>query len=82
MDYGEVEGGDFIIKDSSEWTRDQAYAISEIRVTHNQYGKNISFKLFDKVKANENLGRVHGIYEEDNNQASKIIIEDVTPKKQ
>lgn len=75
LDYGKVEGNEFILHPSEEWTREQAYAVSEIRITKGKYGDHISFKLHDKVRALENLGRVHGIYEEDNSQSGidKIV---------
>lgn len=56
--------------------------LEEIAFSRSAYHfDSLEMKVSDKLKALENLGRVHGIYEEDNSQASKIVVEDVTPKK-
>lgn len=41
----------------------------------------LEMRMQDKLKALENLGRIHGIYEEDNRQGNKLVIHDVTEPK-
>lgn len=52
------------LKDSKDLKPEHTRAISEVSQSHTQFGTNIKFKLYDKPKAIELLGRYHKMFVE------------------
>jgi phage terminase small subunit len=62
-DYAEWDDDGVKLIPSKDLTRDMCRAIQSIKVTHTQYGPNVSVKLHDKLKALEQLGRTLGMFQ-------------------
>lgn len=56
------QGDSFALKDLGDLADDQKAAISEITETENNRGRKVKFKLYDKPKALELLGRHLGMF--------------------
>lgn len=61
-DYGSFDSNGIVIKPSTELDDDLASAIGEFKVTVNEYGKNVQFKLLPKEKSIELLGKHLGMF--------------------
>jgi phage terminase small subunit len=62
-DYAEWDDDGVKLIPSKDLTRDMCRAIQSIKVTHTRDGVNVGFKLHDKLKALEQLGRTLGMFQ-------------------
>lgn len=61
-DYAEWNADGVRLVSSADLTRDMCRSIQSIKSTHTRDGVNVSFKLHDKLKALEQLGRILGMF--------------------
>jgi len=64
--WANVDPGDFfdpgwILKDNSELTEEERKCIKRVKITNNQYGRNVDLELHDSHRANNDLGVMLGL---------------------
>lgn len=62
--YLKIEKGMLEIKDTGDWKKDSSRAVSEISETVSMAGVSKKFKLYDKLKGLELLGKYHKMFNE------------------
>lgn len=68
-DIGDYFEADWQLKDITQLSEEQRRRIKKVKITHNQYGRNIDFELHDAAKANNDLANMFGLLRNEDEDA-------------